>query len=59
MANLSIIRGLMKDRAISVNEMANYLDITSQGFLKILRENSTKVETLEAIARKLKVSISV
>lgn len=59
MADLSIVRRLMKDRSISVNEMANYLDITPQGFLKILRENSTKVETLEAIAKKLKVSMSV
>lgn len=59
MANLSIIKELMKDKSISVKDMSAHLNMTPQGFLKILRENSTKVDTLEAIAYKLKVSPSI
>lgn len=58
MANLLIIKDLLKERNISIRDFSKEIGITEQGLQKLIRENSTKVETLELIANKLKVSIS-
>lgn len=59
MADLSQIKPLLKAKGIKIKDFCNDLGITEQGFAKILRSNSTKIETLEQIANKLKVPVSV
>ena len=58
MANLLKIRDLLKEKKVSIRELSNAIGITEQGINRLLRENSTKVETLESIAKFLGVSIS-
>ena len=59
MANLQIIKDLIKKKKLSIREVANELGISEQGLQKLIRENSTKIETLEALSSILEVSISV
>lgn len=59
MANLLVIKQLLKERNITIRDFSKELGITEQGLQKLIRENSTKVETLELIAQKLNVSISI
>lgn len=59
MANLLIIKKLIKDKNLTIREVASDIGMTEQGFQKLIRENSTKVETLEAIAKRLNVSVSI
>lgn len=59
MANLQKIKSILKEKGLTVRYLANELGISEQGLQKLIRENSTKIETLEAIANILKVSISV
>ena len=56
MANLQLIKILARERCIPLDELAKELEITPQALSKIIRLNSTKIETLERIAEKLKVS---
>ncbi|MGM9805162.1 MAG: XRE family transcriptional regulator [Candidatus Aphodosoma sp.] len=58
MADLSMIKPLLKARGIKVRDFCERLGITEQGFAKILRQNSTKIETLEQIAEQLDVPVS-
>lgn len=59
MANLRIIKDLLREKNITIRDFARDMDMTEQGLQRLIRENSTKVETLEAIASKLNVSISL
>lgn len=59
MANLQIIKNILKDKGLTVRYLANELGMSEQGLQKLIRENSTKIETLESIAKILKVSIMV
>ena len=59
MANLQLIKQLLRDKNISIRDFAKELDITEQALQLLIRKNSTKIETLELIAQKLNVSISV
>ncbi|MDL2230341.1 helix-turn-helix domain-containing protein [Alistipes sp. OttesenSCG-928-L06] len=56
MANLLIIKDLLKEKKMSLRDLAATVGITEQGLQKLIRENSTKVDTLEAIANALDVS---
>lgn len=58
MADLSVIKPMLKAKGIKIKDFCNELGITEQGFAKILRSNSTKIETLELIAQKLDVPVS-
>lgn len=58
MADLSIIKPLLKERGIKIKEFCDELGLTEQGFAKLIRANSTKIETLELIAQKLNVPVS-
>ena len=58
MADLSIIKPLLKERGIKIKDFCDELGLTEQGFAKLIRANSTKIETLELIAQKLNVPIS-
>lgn len=58
MANLLKIKGLLKENKMSLRKLAADVGITEQGLQKLIRENSTKVDTLEAIARIFKVPVS-
>lgn len=59
MANLQIIRSLLHERKISIRDFSKMIGITEQGLQKIMRENTTKVDTLETIADKLDVPIDI
>lgn len=59
MANLQMIKELARKRNFPLEQLAKELDITPQALSKMMRENSTKVTTLERIAQLLKVSVKV
>lgn len=59
MANLQKIKSILKEKGLTIRYLAGELGISEQGLQKLIRENSTKIETLEAIANILEVSISV
>ncbi|MBO5085635.1 MAG: LexA family transcriptional regulator [Paludibacteraceae bacterium] len=59
MADLSIIKPLLKERGIKIKDFCDDLGLTEQGFAKLIRANSTKIETLELIAQKLNVPVSI
>lgn len=59
MANLLKIKEIAKEKNITMKDLAASAGITTQALHKLARENSTKVDTLELIAKKLGVSIGV
>ncbi len=59
MANLSIIREMCKERNITLSGLSAKINITYAGMQRILSTNSTKIETLEKIAKALNVNITV
>ncbi|MFV0538857.1 MAG: helix-turn-helix domain-containing protein [Dysgonomonas sp.] len=59
MANLLIIKDLLKEKKISIRDFANELGMTEQALQLLIRKNSTKIETLELIAQKLNISVSM
>lgn len=59
MANLLKIKELLKERKMTIKSFSADIGMTEQGLQKLIRDNSTKIETLELIAEKLNVSISV
>ena len=58
MANLKKIKDLAQQRGVTLARIAEAVDITPTGLSLIIRENSTRVETLEKIADFLNVPIS-
>lgn len=58
MANLLIIKELLKQKKISIRDFAIELGMTEQALQLLMRKNSTKIETLELIAQKLNVSVA-
>jgi len=58
MVVLSRIKDLLRERKISIRDFAKEIGITEQGLQLLIRQNSTKVETLEKIAHLLDVPIS-
>ncbi len=59
MANLFKIKDIALEKNIKLEDIAKEIGITPTGLSKIIRENSTKTSTLEKIALKLKVPVSV
>lgn len=59
MANLQLIKELAAKKNITLDQLSKNLGITPQALSKIMRENSTKIDTLERIASELGVSPSV
>lgn len=59
MANLSIIRSLCENKNISLKDLAEKIGLSEHGIQRILRTNSTKIETLEKISEVLDVDITV
>lgn len=59
MANLLKIKELLKEKKITIKSFSADIGMTEQGLQKLIRDNSTKIETLELIAMKLNVSIMV
>ena len=57
MANLFKIKEIARAKRISIKNLAENVGITEQGLQKLIRDNSTKVETLEKIAHELEVPI--
>ena len=58
MLNLQKVRDLSKDKNIPLSDVAEKLDMSPQALSRMLRENSTKVSTLEQIASIFGVSVS-
>jgi len=59
MANLFKIKILAREKKISIRALANELGMTEQGLQLLIRENSTKIDTLERIASILDVPVGV
>ena len=57
MANLFKIKEIARAKKISIKNLAENVGITEQGLQKLIRDNSTKVETLESIAKCLTVPV--
>lgn len=57
MANLSVIREICQEKNISLKELSTRVGITQHGLQLILKNNTTKIETLEKIAKILEVNI--
>lgn len=57
MANLSIIRELCKSNNISLKDLAEKISMSENGLQRILKTNSTKIETIEKIADVLGVDV--
>ena len=56
---LSNIKYLAKQRHLKMTELSDRLEMTYVGLMKLIRENSTTVATLERIAKELQVSIEL
>jgi transcriptional regulator with XRE-family HTH domain len=59
MVNLLKIKELAKQKRITIRELAMAANITEQGLQRLIRTNSTTVETIDLIARKLGVPVGV
>lgn len=59
MANLQIIKELASAKNMTLDQLSRSLGITPQALSKIMRENSTKIDTLERIANVLGVPVAV
>ena len=57
MANLHRIRDLCLEKKITLKDLANKVRISEVGLQRIIKTNSTKVDTLEKIAKALDVDI--
>jgi len=58
MANLSLIRHLCEERKITLKELAEAISISQNGLQRIIKDNSTRIDTLEKIADYLSVPIT-
>lgn len=58
MANLRIIKDICIKKKITLKELSDHIGITQNGLQRILKTNTTTVETLEKIANYLQVPIS-
>ncbi len=59
MAKLHKIRDLCDSRKLSLKELAEKIGLTQSGIQYIFKENNTKVDTLEKIAKALEVPASI
>ncbi|WP_304801344.1 helix-turn-helix domain-containing protein [Paramuribaculum intestinale] len=59
MANLYLIKALAESKNIPITQLAQAVGVSEQQIHLMVRKNSTKIETLEKIARVLNVSVSV
>ncbi len=59
MANLNLIKVLAESKNIPITQLAQAVGVSEQQIHLMVRKNSTKIETLEKIARVLNVSVSV
>ena len=59
MANFKIIKYLCKERGMSLSQLADAIGSSLGSVQKIIRENSTKVETLEKICVVLNVKADI
>ncbi len=58
MLNLSKIKPLLRQKGMTAQQVAKELDITQQALCKMMRENTTKISTLEQVAKLLGVPVS-
>lgn len=57
MVNLQIIKDIARRKKITIRELAKAANITEQGLQRLIRNNSTTVETIDLIAKKLEVPV--
>ena len=58
MLNLSKIKSLQRQKGMTAQQVADALGITIQALCKMTRENTTKISTLEEVAKLFGVPIS-
>ncbi len=56
MVNLLKIKELAKEKNISLKQLADMVELSEQGLHRLLRQNSTTIDTLERISAILEVS---
>ena len=59
MANLLKIRELCKEKKITIREMANRVGLSEGALQALIKNGSTRTETLEKIAKELDVSAGI
>jgi len=59
MANYNLIKELCERRGMTLGQLAEKLDMSTTGLFQILRNKTTKVKTLEDIARAFEIPVSV
>ena len=59
MANLKLIKDIAEERGISIRRLSEQTGISLNQIHLMCRTNSTKIQTLEAIAKALGVRVSV
>lgn len=59
MANLQLIKTIAEKKNIPITQLAECVGISEQQIHLMVRKNSTKIDTLEKIARALQVSVTV
>lgn len=59
MANYDLIKKLCEEKGLTLRQFADKLNMSETGLYQIFRNKSTKVSTLEDIARTLEVPVSV
>lgn len=58
MADLSFLKPLLKERNIKIKDFCDEIGVTEQGFARLIKNNSTKIETLELIAERLNFPVA-
>jgi transcriptional regulator with XRE-family HTH domain len=59
MANYNIIREICKEKGVTLKQLAESINFSETGLQKIIKGESTKVKTLEDIARALSIPIAL
>lgn len=58
MAKLDLIKQLLKEKGITIQNLADCVKISNQGMQRIINDGSTTIERLEKIAKCLDVPVS-
>ena len=57
MANFQLIREILNQRKIPINEFCKKIELSDTAFRQLVERNSTKTEIIERIARELRVPV--
>lgn len=58
MANLKLIRGLLEEKKITIDQLSGGIGVKKTAIYKMITQNSTTIQTLEKISKFLDVPVS-